>query len=102
MRISDWSSDVCSSDLQIGDVVHLLLARPAEAGDMLVGDHRIAERIVLVILFDDRARERRALLDPEPLRQRAGDDVADHERSEGRRVGKAGGSTFSSRWSPYH
>src|SRR3546814_2045974 len=79
MRISDWSSDVCSSDLQIGDVVHLLLARPAEAGDMLVGDHRIAERIVLVILFDDRARERRALLDPEPLRQRAGDDVADHD-----------------------
>ena len=52
------------------------LAQP-NAGDMLVGDHRIAERIVLVIIFDDRARQLRAFLDPEPLRQRAGGDVAD-------------------------
>ena len=46
---------------------------------MLVGDHRIAERIVLVIIFDDRARQLGAFLDPEPLRQRAGGDVADDD-----------------------
>src|SRR3546814_7794694 len=28
MRISDWSSDVCSSDLPIGQVVPALLPRP--------------------------------------------------------------------------
>ena len=33
---------------EVGDVVHLVLAGPAERRDMLVGDHRIAERVVLV------------------------------------------------------
>ena len=46
---------------------------------MLVGDHRVAERVVLVIIFDDRARQLRAFLDPEALRQRAGGDVADDD-----------------------
>src|SRR3546814_4304619 len=65
MRISDWSSDVCSSDL--------------EAGDMLFSDQRIAERVVLVIIFNERAGELLPLLDPEPLGERAGRDVAhDH------------------------
>ena len=61
-----------------GDVVHLLRRRPAEAGDMLLGDHRVAERVVLVIIFDDRARQLRAFLDPEALGERAGGDVAHH------------------------
>src|SRR5204863_5646954 len=56
----------------------LFLARPAEAQDVLVGDHRVAERVVLVIIFDDRAGQRRAFLDPELFRERAGDDVAHH------------------------
>jgi thiol-disulfide isomerase/thioredoxin len=43
---------------------------------MLVGNHRIAERIVLVIIFDDRARQLGAFLDPQPLRQRTRGDVA--------------------------
>src|SRR3546814_19288984 len=126
MRISDWSSDVCSSDLiaaeailvellvrfdipqpaavgadlvgeddaavivipdaaefeleideadadareqpaqeivgayrQIGDVVQHLLSRPAAASGMPVGAHRIAERIILDIQFDDREWEQR-------------------------------------------
>ena len=42
------AQEVVHPDRHVGDVVHLLLARPAEAGDMLVGDHRIAERVVLV------------------------------------------------------
>src|SRR3546814_6235186 len=98
MRISDWSSDVCSSDLvifpkptkfqleideanadrreharhevvhadrHISDVVHFFLGGPAEAGDMLFSDQRIAERVVLVIIFNERAGELLPLLDPE-------------------------------------
>ena len=53
--------------------------RPAESGDVLLRDHRIAELVALVIVLDDRARQRRALGDAEALRQRAGDDVADHD-----------------------
>jgi hypothetical protein len=48
-------------------------------GDVLLGHHRVAELIVLVVELDDRARQLRALLDAEALRQRAGGDVAhDH------------------------
>ena len=35
---------------------------------MLFGDHRIAERVVLVIIFDERARELRTFLNAEALR----------------------------------
>ena len=42
---------------------------------MLVGDHRVAERVVLVVIFDDRARQLGAFLDPEALRERARGDV---------------------------
>src|SRR3546814_3454878 len=61
MRISDWSSDVCSSDL------------------MLLRDQRIAQRVVLVIIFDDRARQLGTLLNAQPLDQRSRGDVADHD-----------------------
>ena len=45
---------------------------------MLLGDHRVLERIVLVVELDDRARQLRAFLDAEALGQRAGGDVAHH------------------------
>src|SRR3546814_10739984 len=46
---------------------------------MLFSDQRIAERVVLVIIFNERAGELLPLLDPEPLGERAGRDVAhDH------------------------
>src|SRR5579872_7164196 len=61
------------------DVVDLLRRRPAERGDVLFGDHRIVQRVVLVVEFDDRAGQLRALLDAEPRRQRAGGDIPDHD-----------------------
>src|SRR3546814_8194680 len=80
MRISDWSSDVCSSDLVPGrrgrrGAVAVLAPHPpthAEHSEERVGDH------VGV-----------ALLGQQP-------------RSEERRVGKECVSTCRSRWSPYH
>src|SRR3546814_6300419 len=50
MRISDWSSDVCSSDLaarlavgvEEGRLGDLQVAAPAVEIDLLVGSHRLA------------------------------------------------------------
>src|SRR5579885_1905572 len=66
---------VVDADGQRHDVVDLLRRRPAERGNMLLRYHRIVELVILVIEFDDRARQLRAFLDAEPLRQRAGGDV---------------------------
>src|SRR3546814_4190886 len=74
MRISDWSSDVCSSDLlgrSLGDLggLGLLDGRLLDSG-----------------LLDNRSGRGSGLL----------------RRSEERRVGKECVSTCRSRWSPYH
>src|SRR3546814_4808408 len=82
MRISDWSSDVCSSDLPGGERRH-------------VGDQNQQQE------EDAEPRQR----GPDHLHHRhAGDAGGDEEveRSEERRVGKECVSTCRSRWSPYH
>ena len=71
--------EIIDPDRERHDVVDLRRRRPAERGDMLLRYHRIAERIVLVVELDDRARQLRAFLDAEPLRQRTGRDVAHHD-----------------------
>src|SRR3546814_4132782 len=94
MRISDWSSDVCSSDLTVaGDLRRggggpRRLRSPAQCRHhlSLPAAPAIRSRQLLVL---DRIRRR-----PAPRRRRA--------RSEERRVGKECVSTCRSRWSPYH
>src|SRR3546814_3754046 len=76
MRISDWSSDVCSSDLLRGGVGGELAQRQRDR----LGPRRPHYRHLLVPAID---AERLA-------------------RSEERRVGKECVSTCRSRWSPYH
>src|SRR3546814_7172144 len=74
MRISDWSSDVCSSDL-------------------LAKQHGVSRSVT---------REAVKMLTAKGLlsaRPRQGTIV---QRSEERRVGKECVSTCRSRWSPYH
>src|SRR3546814_4204846 len=78
MRISDWSSDVCSSDL-----LHAL-----------VGDAAPASHAHAVGALAHAAKGRVDLGD-------LGDRAAT-QRSEARRVGKECVSTCRSRWSPYH
>src|SRR3546814_19970802 len=87
MRISDWSSDVCSSDLacldrgRTGDFRHPLGTRAEPQGACQAGRALHAARLC------------RAAYRP------------DHHgaiRSEERRGGKEGVSTCRSRWSPYH
>src|SRR3546814_2394280 len=86
MRISDWSSDVCSSDL----VVPLVdLAFFVGIRGRCPGKPRQARR------------QRRIGGDGDPLGTgQPGQHLV--ERSEERRVGKECVSTCSSRWSPYH
>src|SRR3546814_6545821 len=65
MRISDWSSDVCSSDLRlfvgdgdlqrVGDGGYDLGARAAQIRDGLFARQRFGERDLLAIQLDDRA-----------------------------------------------
>src|SRR3546814_1565037 len=90
MRISDWSSDVCSSDLRrdrrgdgrgrVGD----------EAGRLGGGD-----------MFQNDLQRRKIAYQ---LGERALDEhrLTVEDRSEERRVGKECVSTGRSRWSPYH
>src|SRR3546814_13150283 len=99
MRISDWSSDVCSSDLRIPtQVVHAApflaswikrnVARP-----LIIGPDLESEQWVSQVAADADA----PFLVCEKIR--SGDR---HVRSEERRVGKECVSTCRSRWSPYH
>src|SRR3546814_6062005 len=78
MRISDWSSDVCSSDLR-------------EIAD----DKEISEWLDLVVGLSKTtgAHDDNGLV---------GIFLSQCTRSEERRVGKECVSTCRSRWSPYH
>src|SRR3546814_7432442 len=90
MRISDWSSDVCSSDLH--KLCHTLggtFEMPHAQTHTAVLPHAIAYNAPSVPEAMERAS--RAL---------GGGDPA--TRSEERRVGKECVSTCRSRWSPYH
>src|SRR3546814_1762408 len=81
MRISDWSSDVCSSDLLNGRVVVQPGAQKTDS------DQRIANLMLA----------KGAEINAKPELEIYADD-----RSEERRVGKECVSTCRSRWSPYH
>src|SRR3546814_15295367 len=92
MRISDWSSDVCSSDLLHHE--RGLRARiDAEDARALVREH-LGERAIEVV-----AAEEEVAVRGEHLEDLAGEP---EDRSEERRVGKECVSTCRSRWSPYH
>src|ERR1700724_3125753 len=76
--------EIVDADGERHDVVDLLRRRPAERGDVLFRHHGVVELVVLVIELDDRARQLRAFLDAEPLRQGARGNVAhaDFQRND--------------------
>src|SRR3546814_15174005 len=119
MRISDWSSDVCSSDLAARAVRTRSSRRPrgreaAEAAVVVVGVEELrrwaaagydapraavartgrAHRVLAVVAARLRRKQAFAVL------ERAA--VLPVRRSEERRVGKECVSTCRSRWSTYH
>src|SRR3546814_11414480 len=95
MRISDWSSDVCSSDLLADQDV--LRVADQGGGRADVGGAGVPQQIG--------ARIAAAAREPAAEDRRHGEDhdvVGAQARSEQRRVGKECVSTCRSRWSPYH
>src|SRR3546814_20204137 len=99
MRISDWSSDVCSSDLASDRrLVQLTILRGSLAAQLdcfsrCGCDEKSA---VCQILFDKVLYDMDRAIDLYAVGQQ------DLGRSDERRVGKACVSTCRSRWSPYH
>src|SRR3546814_9654414 len=87
MRISDWSSDVCSSDLE----------QPYRDG-VIVGAVVIEQRAI-VVEGQEGASAGTVRLDQRGAQMVGGPAFA---RSAERRVGKECVSTCRSRWSPYH
>src|SRR3546814_15153137 len=110
MRISDWSSDVCSSDLLLQIGCGIIAAWP-EADEMLVP-------VPIADLYDAQAVARGD--EPHGFSVDGDRAVSKHafgqilfvemdchelplsSRSEERRLGKACVSTCRSRWSTYH
>src|SRR3546814_13021630 len=105
MRISDWSSDVCSSDLPLAAYVHIpWCVRKCPYCDFnshAAGPELPEDAYVAALLADLRA-------DLEHVGDRRlssiffGGGTPSLFRSEERRVGKECVSTCRSRWSPYH
>src|SRR3546814_5821463 len=118
MRISDWSSDVCSFDRQVQPLIDEFDVEPS-VGVLVEPVGERTEVVDLQAVDDVRLGAKLA----EPERQIVSDeatatdkgntlafDIRIHNavsliavfRSEERRVGKECVSTCRSRWSPYH
>src|SRR3546814_3709029 len=95
MRISDWSSDVCSSDLgadapgRIPGVIERGAGRNRDVDHGSVSQHDAPVEIGVDHVHDQ-------------VDQQEEDAREHHIRSEERRVGKECVSTCRSRWTPYH
>src|SRR3546814_18410793 len=118
MRISDWSSDVCSSDLFLqamdgGPSAYALGGWPAPFGIILVLDRLAAMMLLLTSLLalavlchavltglDRRGWHFHPLFQFQLLGLNGAFLTGDLFRSEERRVGKGCVSTCRSRWSP--
>src|SRR3546814_13546540 len=106
MRISDWSSDVCSSDLPVAlpmEVVgHTVLARRRLVETAAGGRHQ--PNFLAHGLRDAlrRGRSRHHHVDLGGQRKGRLHVVLQVDRSEERRVGKECVSTCKSSWSPDH
>src|SRR3546814_5865926 len=106
MRISDWSSDVCSSDLGKLHVAQAPGREPLATGTLNVSGSYQRYGKPLTIRHA-RLTYTRSPLDNPALDIRAertvdAQMVGVQVRSEARRVGKERVSTCRSRWSPYH
>src|SRR3546814_19336894 len=102
MRISDWSSDGCSSDLELGRMAQGDLHSAGIIIDALIDPTRPTTNKNAIIVSDYRMLKVDTL-DNRTISDRLVHTIADHvKRSEERRVGKECGSTCRSRWRPYH
>src|SRR3546814_19951561 len=114
MRISDWSSDVCSSDLIAGrqhaierhvrahDVAGAGVDRGLERRQIDVPQFAVGQLDLIVVTTAERRAVTGEMLGPRHDAAGAADVRTLEARSEERRVGKECVSTCRSRWSAYH
>src|SRR3546814_11361472 len=123
MRISDWSSDVCSSDLCINQTPLVNVGDTVARGDVLadgpstdIGELALGQNMLVAfmpwngynfedsILLSERVvmEDRYTTIHIEELTVQARDTKLGPERSEERRVGKESVSTWRTRGSPSH
>src|SRR3546814_17869444 len=111
MRISDWSSDVCSSDLfEITGTVHDESGTPLPYARLVMLAGRGREAFAAEDTADAEGHFRfaghafpdstRVLLQARNEKGRRYGEIRIEERSEERRVGKECVSTCRARWSP--
>src|SRR3546814_20901588 len=103
MRISDWSSDVCSSDLMpriIGLFPRPMPHPDAPYKDFAMARGRFSSRVMQNWIAPGKSRPDVVALSYLNAGLRLF-DISD-PRSEERRVGKECVSTCRSRWSPYY
>src|SRR3546814_19639487 len=109
MRISDWSSDVCSSDLRLAGL------NPSGVICEIMNDDGTMARLPDLIGFAQLHGLKIGTIADLIAYRRRNDNLIDKVvegeidsawggkfRSEERRVGKEGVSPCRSRWSPYH
>src|SRR3546814_1585273 len=96
MRISDWSSDVCSSDL----LVAIMTCTPAWAQDDAAKGKKVFQKCRACHAVEPGKNKIGPTL--HGVSGRKAGSVEGFNRSEERRVGKECVSTCRSRWSPYH
>src|SRR3546814_11276661 len=111
MRISDWSSDVCSSDLLLAQPLHRRDGGPAHAGfrDGLSRARRRPNKEMDMVSRETIESRLRQLNEAENSRPHATveevsagiDKVMAPDRSDERSVGKECVRTCRFRWSPY-
>src|SRR3546814_19376121 len=97
MRISDWSSDVCSSDLALAQALPLHPMSQALLPDAV--QRRLACLLLILLPVSTIGEATAVAIQHVTFLMIAAWLVA---RSEERRVGKEGVRTCRSRWSPDH
>src|SRR3546814_15413196 len=107
MRISDWSSDVCSSDLVASGRLDIAQVTPAVEATALQICRNTAYLGLLIAAVDYGMQRKKVMQGMKMTKQevkdehRQSDGDPQMKRSEERSVGKECVSTCRSRWSPY-
>src|SRR3546814_12295339 len=102
MRISDWSSDVCSSDLSIQRAAHGVVTHTRKVFYTTATDQHYAVLLQVVTFTADVRGDFIAIGQTNTAHFTQCGVRFLRRRSEERRVGKEGVSTCRSRWSPDH
>src|SRR3546814_13973039 len=106
MRISDWSSDVCSSDLVKAKLTQKAIELKIQNLDIgkIIPDPMQPRKTFNETSLKELSEsiKKHGVLQPITVRKSGSDYVIVMGRSEERRVGKECVSTCRSRWSPYH